>query len=275
MDGSSQTFTASSIQVTFNGLGGTDVAIVQGSGAGQSVTFHPGSAVATGSGYTVNVTAESITVGAGGGSGKVSMYGVPGKTDYFSGNATSAVMSDSLTGKWKKYYNRETGFKTVNAYSTPGDSDVAALYSGANNVFNDFGSYATFSHNQVNAFRYVTAYGGRTANLYASTSTDALVGTPTAATLSDATYSETASGFKTVNAYGVVGGKDSAQVTDDDVKSALRASENSAKLSSLDPKAADYAISMFNFAKVAVTLTNKASTKNIANAIDFLLSVTK
>ena len=131
VDGSSQTFTAPSIQVTFNGLGGTDVAIVQGSGAGQSVTFHPGSAVATGSGYTVNVTAESITVGAGGGSGKVSMYGVAGKTNYFSGNATSAVMSDSLNGKWKNYYNRETGFGTVNAYSTPGNSDVAVLYGGA------------------------------------------------------------------------------------------------------------------------------------------------
>ena len=64
-------------------------------------------------------------------------------------------------------------------------------------------------------------------------------------------------------------------MNDGGVKSALVARKGLAKLSSLDPKAADQAISMFNFAKVAVTLTNKASTKNIAKAIDFLLSVSK
>ena len=108
-------------------MGGTDTAIVTGSGAGQSVTFYPGSADASGPGYNVNVVAKSIAVAAGVGSGQVSMYGVAGKTNYFSGNATSAVMSDSLAGKWTAYYNREVGFAAV-MHSTQGNSDVAVLY---------------------------------------------------------------------------------------------------------------------------------------------------
>ena len=182
LDGVTQTVVGSSVQVTFNGLGGTDTAVVHGSGSGQQAALRPQSADISGADYSVHVVAESITVDAGsGGSGQVTFSGVAGKTDYFTATQTSAIMSNSSSGKWTTYYNCAKNFTTVVANSAPGGQDRASLYGTPTSVFNAYATYAQFGRIEVNNFRYVTAYGGgaAAANLYAGAATDTLVSNPT------------------------------------------------------------------------------------------------
>ena len=185
LNGVTQTVVGSSIQVTFNGLGGTDTAVVHGSGSGQQAILRPGSADLSGHGYSLHVVAESITVDAGsGGSGQATFSGVAGKGRYSTATQTSATMSDSSNGKWTNYYNSAKNFTTVVACnSAPGEHDRASLYGTPTSVFNAYATYAQFGCIQVNAFRYVTAYGGTAANLYAGAATDTLVSSSTQVTI--------------------------------------------------------------------------------------------
>ncbi|MGA2616932.1 MAG: VCBS repeat-containing protein [Thermoguttaceae bacterium] len=273
LNGTAQTYTASSIQVTFDGLGGTDYAVVHGSGSGQTDVLRPGSGDFSGPGYNVHVTAESITTDAGGGSGQATFYGVAGKKDYFTGTATSATMTDKPGGAWKSYSNRAVGLTAV-AYSSTGDADQATLYAAAGGTFNAYDTYAQFGNNLVNGFRYVTGYGSgqSTANLYALSPTDTLVADPNTAKLSGVNFTNTAVGFKQVNVYGVHGGKNAAKLSDLALKSLVQTSPTATRLSNLDPKATGYAISVHDFASVAATLLNKQSKKVSVQAIDAVLA---
>ena len=217
LNGVTQTVVGSSVQVSFNGLGGTDVAVVHGSGSGQQAVLGPQSADISGAGYSVHVVAESITVDAGsGGSGQATFSGAAGKTDYFTATQTAATMSDSANGKWTNYYDSAKNFTTVVANSAPGELDRASLYGTPTSVFNAYATYAQFGAIQVNGFRYVTAYGGgaATANLYAGSATDTLTANPTQVTMTGTSFSNQAVGFAQLRAYGISGGKNKAQLAD-------------------------------------------------------------
>ena len=216
INGVAQTFSASSIQVNITGQGGTDTAVLHGIGTGQQLVLRPGSADLTGAGYHVHIAAANITADPGKGSGTAAFYGVAGKTDYFYGYPSSATMSDLPNGKWKTYIDRESGYGTVNAYSAAGENDQATLYGNVGDTFNGYATYAQYSHNTVNNFRYVTAYGNSSgrANLYAGSVNDTFSGSPTSATLAGAAFTNQVVGFKEVDAYGITGGKNAAQLTD-------------------------------------------------------------
>ncbi len=273
LNGTAQTYTASTIQVTFDGLGGTDYAVIHGSGSDQSDVLRPGSGDFSGPGYSVHVTAESITTDAGGGSGLATFYGVAGKKDYFTGTATSATMTDMAGGAWKSYSNRASGLTAV-AYSSAGDADQATLYAAAGGTFNAYAAYSQFGNNLVNGFHFVTAYGSgqSTANLYASSATDTFVGNPNTAKLSGVNFTNTAVGFKHVNVYGIPGGKNAAKLSDMALKSLVQTSPTATNLSNLDPKATSYGIWVHDFASIATTLLNKQSKKVNVQAVNAVLA---
>jgi hypothetical protein len=262
LDGATQTVVGSSIQVSFNGLGGTDVAVVNGSGSGQQAVLRPGSADISGAGYSVHVVAKSITVNAGsGGSGKVTFSGVAGKTDYFTATQTSATQCDSSTGKWTNYYDCAKNFTAIVANSTPGEQDRASLYGTPTSVFNAYATYAQFGCIRVNSFRYVTAYGGgaAAANLYAGSATDTVVGNPTQVTMTGGSFSNQAVGFAQVRAYGISGGKNKAQLTDLAIASMLQLGATSARLSNLNSRTAAFSVLLDNFCTITPLLRNPFS----------------
>ena len=121
------------------------------------------------------------------------------------------------------------------ANSAPGEHDRASLYGTPTSVFNAYATYAQFGCIQVNAFRYVTAYGGAgtAANLYAGAATDTLVSSSTQVTMTGASFTNQAVGFTQVRAYGINGGKNKAQVTDLTPASSAQSGKTKAQLTDL------------------------------------------
>jgi hypothetical protein len=130
LDGRKQTYSAGSISVTFNGLGGKDAAVITGKGAGQNAVLKPDVGLISGQGYSLDIMAASISVSAGGGSGQAAFYGDFFKTNVFTASPNSAVMSDTSNTLWTVYYNRATGFAQVAATGTFGANDQASLSDG-------------------------------------------------------------------------------------------------------------------------------------------------
>jgi hypothetical protein len=146
LNGVAKIYTAASINVSFNGQGGIDTAIIHGAGANQTAVLRPGSGTFSGRGYQVYVVAEAITADVDGGRGQATFYGQALSTNYFSGSPTMAQMSDSASAAWKDYFNSETGFQSVAAYGTPGGRDLAlANDGGVKSVFSAAGHAATLT----------------------------------------------------------------------------------------------------------------------------------
>ncbi len=271
LDGSSQTINAASINVSFDGLGGVDTAVFHGIGPNQQADLQPGSADFRGEGFHVHVSAESITVDPGNGSGTAVFHDRPHQTDYFVGAANYALLSDLPGGKWKTYADRANGFQTVQAYSTAGDTDQAVLAAAAGAVFNACGTWAQFGSNDVYGFRYVTATGssGQTANFDAASPTDQFAADPHAATMSGTAWADEGVGFGNVRFVGVAGGTNDATLSNAAISSLFQVGKTSAHVTGQDAKKS-FSIWVENVNSIVTTLKNKRSRSDITKAINYL-----
>ena len=104
LDGNVQTYSAGSISVTYNGMGGKDSALITGTGANQNVVLRPGIGDISGPGYSLHILSASISVNAGGGSGQATLYGESLKKNILTASPTSATMSDTSATLWTDYY---------------------------------------------------------------------------------------------------------------------------------------------------------------------------
>ena len=176
--------------IVFNGAGGRDSAVLNGTSGAEEAELRPGIGVLKGSYFLVCVTdAETVTVNGRGGADTGRMYALAGTKDKFTGTSTYASLAAGI------YTNRLNNFPRVQVFGNPGEtSDEARLYGSAaisetfigtpDSVVMNGGSYRI----QVDSFRWNYAYGngaGDKAELYdRPTTRDWLVADPTYARLS-------------------------------------------------------------------------------------------
>lgn len=125
VNGVVETFTGSSIDVTFVGGGGTDTASLGGSSGIDLLTTQPGKGELVGRGYRVNVTVENVIAYGGGGADVAKMNG-GSANDTFTAQPTWATMVGP------GYSSRANNFPTVIA-DGGGGSNSATLTGSAGN----------------------------------------------------------------------------------------------------------------------------------------------
>jgi hypothetical protein len=197
--------------VIFDGLAGSDTAILNGTTRSDAATIRVGSADLSGPGYRVQATGvENVAVNGAGGSDTAILYDSPGDDTF------SATYDDArLVGAG--FEHRATGFQTVHAYATAGGHDTAELYDSPGNdtlvatptfgkLFGDgFFRRAKFFEA---VHGYATEGGDDVARLYGSSGDDLFVATPLYGKLSGTEYVERAKFFDEVTAWGGSGGND-------------------------------------------------------------------
>ena len=204
-------------EVSFNGLAGSDTAVLYGTHDSETAVLRVGSAELSSSAYHVGVvSSEAITVHGGGGFDRVSMFDSAGNDTF----VASPGQADLYGGG---FHNRVEEFEAIHAYAKAGGSDTAHLYDSAgNDVFvgrplfgkmygQGFLSRAKF-FDVVNA--YSTAGGQDVAYLRDSAGNDTFVATPTYGKISGAGFLHYARLFEKVHALAGAGGYDTAYLYD-------------------------------------------------------------
>jgi hypothetical protein len=121
VNGVAQTLVGSSIQVTFNGVSGSDAVTLLGGAGDDTASFAPNRGTLTGPGYRVSVSnVASITLDAGGGSNTASLLGSSGR-DTLSVNSAQATLSG------RGFTNCVRSF-TILSTDGGGGTDAATVY---------------------------------------------------------------------------------------------------------------------------------------------------
>ena len=203
--------------IIFDGQGGNDTAVLQGTGAAETATFHPGSVDWSGSGDQVQLTnVEQITLHGGGGADQLTVYDS-------AGDDVLVAMPSSVRMTGTGYSLSADGFANVHAYATAGGNDTAKLYDSAgDDTFTASPQTARFSGRgfdlQADGFAAVTAFatagGNDTATLYDSPGNDTFLATPTYGTFYGDGFYVRAKYFDSVHAIATAGGNDTARLYD-------------------------------------------------------------
>lgn len=197
--------------VEFRGFGGSDSAILAGTGNKDIARIGPGSGWLRGAGYRAEVSGtESILVR--GGSEDVATLIDSSGDDVLRAHPRSATLAGD------GFVNRADGFGTIRALASAGGIDAAFLYDSAgNDLFNARPKVAVLRGdgyaNYANRFESVYAQassGWDRAHLHDSAGNDVFTATPQQANLSGNGFSNTAANFDIANAHATVGGFDRA-----------------------------------------------------------------
>ncbi len=220
--------------VAFDGLGGSDTAILTGTAGADRGILRVGSAELTGSQYRVVATGvETITARGAGGTDVVRLYDSPGDDTLIGTPTRSTLYGDG-------FHNTAEGFRYVHAYGNAGGKDVAELYDSAgNDVFVatpiQGNLYGERFYVRAKRFRYVHAYstagGNDVAKMYDSAGDDVLIVTPTESTLYGNRFFARANNFRYVHTYARAGGNDVARMYDSSGNDVLVVTPTCARLS--------------------------------------------
>ena len=158
VNGVTHQFSAETITVEFDGLGGEDTVLLTGSVGKDTVELWPGRGTLSGEGYTVHVAdAESIRVLGGGGPDVAVLHDDPDGDDTFQ----SWPWEAKLYGDG--FFNRVRSFPWVHAFST-GGKDMAVLHDDPNGVDTfkfwpeEAKLYGVGFYTRVKSFRQVHAF---------------------------------------------------------------------------------------------------------------------
>jgi len=122
VNGVTHQFSAETITVELDGLGGDDTVLLTGSAGKDTVELWPGRGTLSGEGYTVHIAdAESITVLGGGGPDVAVLHDDPDGDDTFQSWPEQAKLYGD------GFFNRVRSFRWVHAFST-GGKDMAVLH---------------------------------------------------------------------------------------------------------------------------------------------------
>jgi subtilase family protein len=234
INGVSYDFSAHQVSnLYFDGLAGSDSAILNGTMTSDTAVLRVGSADLRGSGYHVSAASvEDVTVVGGGGLDYASLYDS-------AGDDTLRAMPDETRLSGKGFSLTASGFTTVHAYALSGGFDVAHLYGSTGS--DTFVATPTFGKlfgsgyfRRAKFFEGVHAYAGPggndTARLYGSAGNDVFTATPIYGKLSGEGYLNRAKFFGQVTAWAGAGGVDRALLYDSAGNDTFVASPNSALL---------------------------------------------
>ena len=209
--------------LTFDGRGGYDTVVFEGTSGAEKLEAWTNHAILTGNGFTFNVAnCESINAVGKGGADDVLFHDSDGNDTFAAGPASA-----SLTGAGFSF--NTTGFSRAEATSTAGNDLAVLTDSAGNDTFTAYPDYAQMSGTgfflKANAFKTVQAQsfaGGDIARLYDSAGNDTFVamgddaatGARASGTLSGTGFSNQATGFRYLYAYATGGGTDTAKLYD-------------------------------------------------------------
>jgi hypothetical protein len=199
--------------ILFQGNGGTDSAILNAAGTGNTATLALGSGTLSGNGYKVSVsgvTTLNVTTTPGGTDTATISDSTGGNTLY--GRSTYTLLTNGTVGTLAE------GFQSVVVTQTGGNPDAADFFSTTGK--STFVATPAYSHITTQGV-FIEAVGFKTsvatnsggtaaAYLYDSPGNDTFVGTPTYAYLSGAGVFNEAIGFQNVLASSTMGGNDAA-----------------------------------------------------------------
>ena len=121
LNGKTQSFVASSIQLAFDGRGWTDAAVLNGGNGNDRAKLWPGRGSLLGDGYSVAVDrVEQITINGRGGMNTLDFFGSAGNDVYVANS-----VQDRMTGK--RFANVATSFQAVTV-DGGGGSDLAKVH---------------------------------------------------------------------------------------------------------------------------------------------------
>jgi len=242
VNGTEQTFDTLRFNVTFDGLGGGDIAILTGSPGSDVLRLWPGRGEFDGPAFHVEVVNTETIHGNGHEGRDVARFYDSAGNDNFSAGAATATMAGV------GFQNQVDAFHTVLAYSTSGGSDAAQLYdSPGSDRFYARPSAAWLVgkgfRTRVSFFDAVHAHsiagGVDRATLIGSRGDDSYVGTAKEDTISGDLFYSSAVSFEQVRVCGGTGGADKAaldlpaSVRSDRITAALKAASVYAKSSVL------------------------------------------
>ncbi len=205
---------------------------------------------------------------------KVTLAGTAGNDTFVFGRGSAAnTWSITLDGVTKTYsatsiivsYNGEGGNDTATVHGSGANQNVA-LSPGMGTI-----SGPGYSLQLLSRSITVDAGGGSGQASFSGAvlASNAFTASPSSATMTTTPaagiiYKNAATGFQQVTATGTLSVTDRATISDGGIASSLTASGHTAKLSSLNTKATDYVLSLFNFGgAVTAILENKATVKSI------------